>query len=77
MAKKKISYDLDPRPKYKNEQEPVVKSEGRPDGYEIRQRRRERLSNLHQKLNNPQIVNDLESEPAATWAGEVCTSRNQ
>lgn len=63
-GEKKISYDLDPRPKYKNEEEPIVKAEGRQDGYEIRQRRRERLNNLHQKLNNPQIVNDLESEPA-------------
>jgi cell division protein FtsZ len=58
-----ISYDLDPRPKYKNEEQPIVKGELH-DGYEIRQRRRERLNNLHQKLNNPQIVNDLESEPA-------------
>lgn len=62
-GEKSISYDLDPRPKYKNEEQPVVKGE-RHDGYEIRQRRRERLNNLHQKLNNPQIVNDLESEPA-------------
>ncbi|MFK7949127.1 MAG: cell division protein FtsZ [Saprospiraceae bacterium] len=63
-GEKKISYDLDPQPKYKNEQESVIRGEGRQDGYEIRQRRRERLNNLHQKLNNPQIVNDLESEPA-------------
>ena len=62
-GEKSISYDLDPRPKYKNEEQPVVKGV-RQDGYEIRQRRRERLNNLHQKLNNPQIVNDLESEPA-------------
>lgn len=63
-GEKKISYDLDPRPKYKEESEPSIKDEGRQDGYEIRQRRRERLNNLHQKLNNPQIVNDLEGEPA-------------
>lgn len=63
-GEKKISYDLDPRSSYKNEQEFEAKSTAKEDGYEIRQRRRERLSNLHQKLNNPQIVNDLETEPA-------------
>ncbi len=46
--------------------EPYVKGveENKPEAYEIRQRRRQRLNNLHTKLNNPQIVNDLESEPA-------------
>lgn len=69
---KKISYDLNPRSNFRNEEKTVRKPEPKPEpkpelreeGYEIRQRRRERLNNLHQKLNNPQIVNDLEGEPA-------------
>lgn len=62
-GEKKISYDLDPHPKQQiNKEEAYV--ENRQDGYEIRQRRRERLNNLHSKLNNPQIVNGLEEEPA-------------
>jgi cell division protein FtsZ len=46
--------------------EPYLKSaeDNKLEAYEIRQRRRQRLNNLHTKLNNPQIVNDLESEPA-------------
>ncbi len=31
---------------------------------EIRERRTARLNNLHLKLNNPQVINELESEPA-------------
>ncbi|NJN78253.1 MAG: hypothetical protein HC803_07920 [Saprospiraceae bacterium] len=65
MGEKKISYDLDPHPKKQlNNEEAYIKAEGRQDGYEIRQRRRERLNNLHSKLSNPQTVNGLESEPA-------------
>jgi cell division protein FtsZ len=63
-GEKKISYDLDPHPKSQQHKEEYVKEETRQDGYEIRQRRRERLNNLHSKLNNPQIVNGLEEEPA-------------
>ncbi len=70
-GEKKISYDLDPTPKHKMEDETEIKSELRQenyelreDGFEIRQRRRDRLANLHSKLNNPQIVNELENEPA-------------
>lgn len=63
-GEKKISYDLDPHPKQQQKREEEAYIENRQDGYEIRQRRRERLNNLHSKLNNPQIVNGLEEEPA-------------
>jgi cell division protein FtsZ len=63
-GEKKISYDLDLHPKQQQKREEEAYVENRQDGYEIRQRRRERLNNLHSKLNNPQIVNSLEEEPA-------------
>jgi cell division protein FtsZ len=63
-GEKKISYDLDPHPKPQQNNQDEAYVENRQDGYEIRQRRRERLNNLHSKLNNPQIVNGLEDEPA-------------
>jgi cell division protein FtsZ len=63
-SEKKISFDLNPHPKQQRNGEEEAYTENRQDGYEIRQRRRERLNNLHSKLNNPQIVNGLEEEPA-------------
>ena len=63
-SEKKISFDLNPHAKQQRNGEEDAYTENRQDGYEIRQRRRERLNNLHSKLNNPQIVNGLEEEPA-------------
>jgi cell division protein FtsZ len=67
-GEKKITYDLDPNVKRTDRDygEPYIKSETERarEAEEIRRRRSERMSNLHQKLNNPQVINELESEPA-------------
>lgn len=67
LGKKKPNTD---KPKYSIEKQPFVKPEAEPEAPSVKaqketlEERRQRLKNLSIKLNNPEVLNELENKPA-------------
>ncbi len=68
LSKKK---QVDKKPKYSIEKQPFVKPKEEPETPKVPQEkketleeRRQRLKNLSVKLNNPEVLNELENKPA-------------